>query len=192
MRHYPHCKCWILLEATGNFGFKDTKVKFALLWYDYSLGLFKEPKWLFSYSVCMSYQLKPPFIPCLLALAWQTMLAGRRQSYGNYPHWNVVWLVCNIQYVVACQAHPALVKQVQCRSVFLNFKQSVIRLILGILRALHKRLVKHYSSPPTNGLKGPWSVSHRCLKPRWFVGDPTLLARYNIQVTAMKQQIWYH
>ncbi len=25
-------------------------------------------------------------------------------------------------YIVACQAHPALVKQVQCRSVFFNFK----------------------------------------------------------------------
>ena len=29
-------------------------------------------------------------------------------------------------------------------------------------------------------LKGPWPVSCRCLEPRWFVGDPTSLARDNI------------
>ena len=31
-----------------------------------------------------------------------------------------------------------------------------------------------------NGLEDPWPVSRRCLKPRWFVGDPTSLALDNI------------
>ena len=34
--------------------------------------------------------------------------------------------------------------------------------------------------PPVNGLDYPWSVSRRCLGPRWFVGDPTSLACDNI------------
>ena len=34
--------------------------------------------------------------------------------------------------------------------------------------------------PPVNGLKDPWPMSCRCPEPRWFVGDPTSLARDNI------------
>ncbi len=34
-----------------------------------------------------------------------------------------------------------------------------------------------------NGLEDPWPVSRCCLEPRWFVGDPTLLARDNIKRT---------
>ena len=33
---------------------------------------------------------------------------------------------------------------------------------------------------PVNGLTGPWSMSHRCPEPRWFVRDPISLARDNI------------
>ena len=32
---------------------------------------------------------------------------------------------------------------------------------------------------------GPWSMSRRCPEPRWFVGDPTSLARYNIFVIGL-------
>ncbi len=46
------------------------------------------------------------------------------------------------------------------------------------------------SSPPVNGLEDPWPVSRRCLEPRWFVGDPTSLARDNIHVCFGSQE--YH
>ncbi len=76
-------------------------------------------------------------------------------------------------YNVACQAHPAfIVKQVQSRSIFLNFKWSVIKLTLSV-----------------NGLKGPWFVSCRCPEPRWFNGDPTSLACDNIQTYGPLQYI---
>ena len=58
MRHYPHCKCWTLLEATRNFGFKDTKVCPIMVWLFFGsfqrtkMSLYKESKWLFPYPVC--------------------------------------------------------------------------------------------------------------------------------------------
>ena len=39
--------------------------------------------------------------------------------------------VCSLKYIVTCQVHPALLKQVQSRSIFFNFKWSVIRLTLS-------------------------------------------------------------
>ncbi len=78
------------------------------------------------------------------------------------------WTQHEGQYIVTCQAHPALVKRVQ---------QSV-----SIFRFL---VVCHYVNfvrirPPVNGLEDPWPMSRCCLEPRWFVGDPTSLARGNM------------
>ncbi len=41
------------------------------------------------------------------------------------------------------------------------------------------------ASPPIDGLKGHWSVSRRGPEPRWFFGDPALLARDNIHITRL-------
>ncbi len=60
---------------------------------------------------------------------------------------------------MTCQANPALLKRVQ---------QSVR--IFQFLVVYHK----------VNGLEDPWPVSRHCPEPRWFVGDPTSLARDNI------------
>ncbi len=57
---------------------------------------------------------------------------------------------------MTCQAHPALIKQAQWS----------VRLFQFLV----------------NRLEDPWPMSCRCLEPRWFVGDPTLLARDNIYV----------
>ena len=47
--------------------------------------------------------------------------------------------------------------------------------------------------PPVNGPKDPWPVSCRCPEPRWFVGNPTSLARDNIygQVTSKSQYLYF-
>ena len=70
------------------------------------------------------------------------------------------------EYIVTCQDHPALVKQVHSGPYF------------SILVVSHQvNFVQ---------VKDPWSVSRCCLEPRWFTGDPTLLARDNILVGCQK------
>ena len=66
---------------------------------------------------------------------------------------------------LTCQAHPALVKRIQW-SVHL-FQFWVVYHQVNFVQVF-------------NGLDDPWLVSRRCLEQRWFVRDPTSLARYKI------------
>ncbi len=66
-------------------------------------------------------------------------------------------------YIVTCQAHPVLVKTGQMYGLCLFF----FKFFLG------------------KGSLNPCLVAAR--SPGWFVGDPTLLARYNISVNNCMQ-----
>ncbi len=105
----------------------------------------KETLRLFKVSTCLLPQNDPRASHLKLASRLNNLLLPSLIERMNKIH------------IVACQAHPALVKQVQSQSVSFNFMWSVI-----------------------NRLRRPWSVSRCCPEPRWFNGDPTLLARNNI------------
>ena len=72
-----------------------------------------------------------------------------------------------LYYIVTCQAHPALVKRVQC-TVHSFFKFWVT--LLGKSGLVHLLTDQRITGP----------VSCRCPEPGWFVGDPIALARDNI------------
>ena len=69
----------------------------------------------------------------------------------THAPWCIIHYICSRKYIVTCQTHPALVKRVQWSVRIFQF------------------LVVY-----------PWPVSRHCLEPRWFVRDPTSLARDNM------------
>ena len=111
------------------------------------------------YALTIQGNLKQ-FSTVFFSLEYENLIRVGRGTLRDLGHRLILSILVTIVlfglYIVACQVHPAFVKQVQSRSIFLNFKWSVIR------------------------LKGPWSVSRCCPEPRWFIGDPTWLAHDNI------------